>query len=379
MESLLQDLRVAARTLRLRPGFTIAAALTIALGIGATTSVFSVVYSIVLRPLPYRESERLVAIWPTDKQEPNRREAGVASAVNARDWKQDARSFEAMTTFVNANLTLQAGSEPQVMAGARVGTDFFRVFGVRLALGREFTAQETTFGGPQAAVLSHGLWQEQFGGRPNVIGQSIEISGVQRQIVGVAAAGFDFPNQARLWIDDENDDESCGRGCVNVGVLGRLRSGVTLDAAREELRLIADRMEQAFPAQLTGQTVVAATLQEIIVGDVRKPLFILFGAISMVLLIACANMANLLLVRGSARVSEMAVRATLGASRFRLIRQLLTESALLAIIGALAGVLLASWILEALKLLSPGNLPRLEEVTVGVPGWLFALALVGLT
>lgn len=378
MESFSNDLRVAFRSLLARPAFALAAILTLALGIGSTTTVFSVVFGVLIRPLPFPQSHRLLSIWQTNIQNPVPASQGVSSPVNDDDWRR-ARTLESVALFAPTSLVLNEGQEPEVLAAAMVTPHFFRALRRTPILGREFTEEEDRVNGPDAVVISHGLWKERFAGAPNIVGRNIRLSGRVRPIVGVAPDGFDFPNQARVWVPVKNNDENCGRGCVYLSGLARLKDGAALTAAQQELGAIAEQVARDFPDSGRNRTFRATTLQEAIVGDVQRPLYVLLGAILMVLLVACANVANLMLVRGSARRAEIAVRSTLGASRGRLVRQLLTESLVLALLGGLLGVLVANWALSGVLALSPGNLPRLNEVKLGLPALLFTLGLTAMT
>jgi predicted permease len=378
MENLLQDLRVSLRGLAARPAFTMAAALTLALGVGSTTTVFSVVFGVLLRPLPFVQSDRLVALWQTALANPVPALEGAASPLNDEDWRR-ARTLDAVALYATRSVVLNEGEEPAVVPGAVVTPDFFRVLGRPLLLGREFTADEDLPSGPQAAIISEGLWKERFGSRPDVLGRTITIAGQPRPIVGVAPAGLDFPEGARIWLPVRNNDQNCGRGCVYLNGIGRLADGAMLAAAQQEIAAIARQLERDFPDSNTGVTFRAAGLQGAIVGDVQRPLYILLGAIFMVLLVACANVANLLLVRGSGRRAELAVRSTLGASRGRLLRQLLTESLVIAFMGSGLGLLFASWALSAVIGLSPGDLPRLNEVRLGLPSLVFTMGMTAVT
>ena len=364
MTSVLQDVRVAWRALARRPGFVAVAVLTLALGIGATTALFSVVYGVLLRPLPYHEADRIVALWQTARTDPGPSVGGSVAHVNYLDWKRHARSFESLALYSGANFAVASAGEAEIVPGAVVTTDFFRVFGASPMLGRGFTAEEDRPNGPRVVVVSHAFWVDRLGSRTDVIGSLLEMSGRAVEIVGVAPPGFAFPNGARLWQPVANDDATCGRACVYLDGVGRLADGVSVEEASAEMRSIAERLERTYPEANTNITIGVTPLRDQIVGDVRRPLLLLFGAVTMLMLIACANVANLLLVRGAGRHGELAVRAALGAGRGRLVRFLLAESALLACLGALGGLLVAWWGVDALKSAAPVNLPRLAEIAI---------------
>ena len=375
MDSLIQDFRVSARSLLRHRGFTLVAVLTLALGIGATTAIFSVVRGVLLEPLPYPDSTRIVSIWQTDRRQPGPNEDGSVSHVNFLDWKGEARSFESMALYSRATTILTLDGESEVAPGAVVTPGFFRVFKASLTLGRDFTGDEDVPGGPNVVIISQGLWKERFGGRPDILGQVVEISARPRRIVGVAPDGFDFPGHARLWMPVKNDDGQCGRDCVYLNGVGRLRAGVSLATARDEMKGIASSLEKTYPRENTNVTSGMSTLQEDMVGNVRLALLVILGAVFAVLLIACANVGNLLLVRGAAREGEVGVRAALGGSRARIVRYLLTESALLSGGAAIIGLLLATWGVELLKAVAPADIPRLSSVSIDAKTFLFALGL----
>jgi predicted permease len=377
MTGFLQDFRMACRSLARDRVFAAVAVLTLALGTGATTAIFTVVNAVLLRPLPYHDADRIVALWQTARDNPRPAEGGSVSHVNFLDWQREARSFDAMALYSGGNLIVTGFGEAEAMRGAIVTPGFFDVFGARPILGRGFTAADDRPTSPGFAVISHGLWQERFGGRRDVVGQRIEVSGTPREIIGVAPAGFDFPSRARLWMAVRNDDAACGRGCVYLDGVGRLSPGVATGSARQEMTLIARRLEQRHPADNTNVTAGLSTLQDQAVGSVRVALLVLLGAVAMVLLIACANVANLLLVRGTSKRAELAMRAALGGSRWRMLRQLLAENLVLALSGAALGLLLADWGVSALKGLAPANLPRLSEIALDRSTYLFAIGLAG--
>ena len=378
MESLIHDLRVSLRSLFSRPAFAAAGILTLALGIGATTTVFSIVFGVLIRPLPYPESQQLLTVWQTDARNPSTAQDGGASPLNDDDWRK-ARTLEAVALYSGANVVINEGNDPQAVRAGMVTRDFFRTFGVSPVLGREFTEEEDRPNGPAVAIISYGLWQEKFGSVPDVIGKTINVFARPRLIVGVAPRNFSFPEEARLWLPVQNNDENCARDCYYLAGVARMKPGIPAEVAQQELKVLAQQVVKAEPQANPNLTFMAATLRDSIVGPVTRPLYILFGAILMVLLIACANVANLMLVRGSGRAGEIAVRAALGASRGRLVRQLLTESVVLALLGTGLGLLLANWALYGVIALSPGNLPRLTEVTLGWPAVFFSLGLTVLT
>jgi putative ABC transport system permease protein len=375
MSTLLHDVRIAVRGLLARRGFTAVAVLTLALGLGATTALFSVVHAVLLRPLPYPEPGRLVALWQTARDNPGVSEGGTSSYANYADWKARARSFESMAMYAPTNFNVTGLGEADLVPGGIVTPDFFRTFASSPILGREFTPAEDRRGGPDVIVISYGFWRERLGGREDVLGSRLEISGRDWQIVGVAPPGFDYPNEARIWQPVRNDDENCGRGCVYLDAIARLAPGVSFEAARDEIDAIGRALEAEYPDSNTNVAVGAMRLGDLIVGDVRPALLMLLAAVGIVLLIACANVANLLLVRGAARQDEIAVRAALGAGRGRLIRMLLTESAVLATAGAVCGLFAGWWAMDALKRLAPGDIPRLDEAGFDTTTFLFAFAL----
>jgi predicted permease len=374
----LKELKLATRSLLRRPGFTLVAGTTLALGIGATTAIYSVVNSVLLRPLPYPDADRIVGLWERSTDEPREVIRGQASRLDFRDWQAEATSFEAMAQYRNANVTLSGDDGAELVPGAEATDGFFAVFGATPVLGREFTPEEGRFRGPRVAILGYGFWQERLGGRTDVIGSTLRLEGGTYEVVGIAPEGFDYPNGARIWLPVQNDDEGCGRGCQLFAGVGRLRAGATEERARPELETVAARIEREYPDSNARVTADLAALQEILVGDARTGLFVVFGAVVMVLLIACANVANLLLVRGGLRRTEVAVRSVLGANRGRLIAQFLLESALLSVLGAGVGIILSMWGVEALRDAAASNLPRAGDIRLDLStvGFAASLALV---
>jgi len=374
VDNLLPDLRYAVRSMLQRPGFTVAALLTLTLGIGATSAIFSVVQGVLLRPLPYNAIERL-AIFGQGTLDSDPDQISTISVANFVDWRDQSSSFESMALYSRAQITLTNLGEAESVPGAQVTPDFFRVFGAEPMMGRTFTEDETRPNGPLAVVVSHQFWQERLGGDTKALGRTLDIRGEPRPIVGVTPPGFEYPAGARLYVPVRNSD-GCGRGCVYLAGIARVRPDVTLEQARTELIGIASRLEEAYPESNTDVTARLRSLTDVMVGDVRRALYVLMGAVFMVLLIACANVANLLLVRGSSRSAELAVRTVLGASRRRVVTQLMTENLLLALIGGVLGLLLASWAVDLLRAFAPADLPRVDEISVDLTVLAFTLLVV---
>ncbi|HSE97852.1 MAG TPA: ABC transporter permease [Blastocatellia bacterium] len=365
MDTLMQDLRYGARSLVKNPGFTLVAVLALALGIGANTAIFSVVNTLLFSPLKFKDPDRLVMVW--EKNFPRNRERNVVSPANFLDWNNQNQVFEHMAAVVDYPVNLTNAGEPEELQAQLVTASFFPTLGVQPVYGRAFLDSEDVPNGERVAIVSHRLWQGRFGADPGLVGKQITLSGRPCTVVGIMGPDFYFlNNETDIWVPmglnaGLNYREVSGRYMRTVA---RLKPGVTLEQAQAEMTLIASRLEESYREFNAGWGANVFSLQDEIVGDIRPALLILLGAVFFVLLIACANVANLLLARAAARQKELALRTALGASRGRLIRQLLNESLLLAVIGGVAGLLLAYWAIEALIAFNPGNIPRLEEVSL---------------
>jgi putative ABC transport system permease protein len=367
----MNDLRYALRQLAKHPGFTLVAVLTLALGVGANTAVFSVVNGVLLRALPYPESHRLVRVYEGQEPMAGARlalggERGTLSPPNFVDFRAQASALEDMAAYHNDRMTLTGSGDPEQLAGASVTSGFFGVFGVKLALGRDFTRDEEDPGSDHVAVLSYGLWQRQFGADPGILERGVTFDGESYRVVGVAAPGFDYPAGSEIWIPRSFTprDLTTQRGAHYLSVVARLDRDATIERASAELKAIASRLEEAYPEPNTGMTAAVVDLKESMVGSVRRPLGVMLAAVSLVLLIACANVANLSLVRAMTRERELSIRTALGASRGRLMRIVLAESLVLAVVGGAAGLILAAFGTDLLMTLQAGDLPRVGEVQV---------------
>ncbi len=377
-----QDLRFAWRTLVRRPTFTAVAVLTLALGLGANTAMFSVIRAVLLRPLPYRSPDALVKIVGFNR---NTRIAGNLSPADFQDFARETRSLQPTGAhgWIGFFTVADSSGAPERIGGVNVTEGFFPTLGARFELGRPFTSEEDTPDGPRVAILSHGFWQRRYGGDLGVVGRTIEVNSRPAEIVGVLAAGFRHveanpERDADVFMPYQFATVSPNRGGHFIRAVGRLREGTTLDDARAELVAIALRLERDHPDENTHASVKVDRLHDALVADARPALLLLAGAVAFVLLVACANLANLLLAQGVSRRAELAVRATMGAGRLRLIRQLLTESLLVSALGTIAGVLLAAASTRALASLGSAGVPRAEDITVdgGVLAFAVVLSLV---
>jgi putative ABC transport system permease protein len=371
------DLRYALRMLAKSPAFTFVAILTLGLAIGANTAIFSVVNAVLLRPLPYPQSEQLVRVFGTQPTLPE----APSSPANFLEWRTENQVFEHIATYVGKGFNVTGTDKPERLIGARVSFDLFRLLRVRPALGRDFTAEEDRDGANPVIILSYEFWQRRFAGDPNAIGQTIKLSDQTYTIIGVMPRGFAFPStRTEVWTPVAfSPGEAATRDTNFIDAVARLKPGVSLEQAQANMTAVAQSQAQRYPKSNFGIGVKVVSLQEQMVGNVRPMLIVLFGAVGFVLLIACTNVANLLLARAAARHREMAIRGALGASRSQVIRLLLTESVLLAIVGGALGLILAIWSLDLLVSLKPTNLPRIAEIGVNRTVFLFTAGVSILT
>jgi putative ABC transport system permease protein len=380
IEDLWLDLRYGLRMLMKNPGFTLIAVLTLALGIGANTAVFSVINAVSLRPLPFLHPERLTMVMAA------RTKTGATgydhSYLNFADYRSRNTVFEALTAYSDYDATLIEGEAPERVSGMVVSADFFRALGVNMQLGRAFTANDEQ-PGAESVIISYGLWQRRLGANPNVVGRRIMLDGKQKIIIGVTPANFNFPLVNREWDFFSPFDPKGGmetqRGAGYLQMLGRLKPGVAIEQAEAEMRAIASNLEEQYKDFNAGKSVSLIPAHEYLVGDLNSLLLVLLGSVGFVLLIACANVANLQLARSVGRGRETAIRAALGGSRGRIVRQLLTESLVLSVVGGLIGLLLAAMCTDLIVKFVPTDIPRIGEVGIDQTVLAFSLGLSVLT
>ncbi len=373
MTGLIHDLRYALRQLRRNPGFTVVAVLTLALGIGANTGIFSVVEGVVLTPLPYFEPDRLVMVWENNPRFPRVWD----SYPNFQDWQRSAGSFQQMTAFRQQGVDLTSPGTPSHLNSGQISLGFFRTLGVELALGREFTPQEDQHGGAPAAVISNHLWRKRFAGSREVLGKTVTVDGVNYSIVGVAPSGFRLQDEADVYtplgqldpiiLNDRGSHEG-------IFTFARLKPGVSVSQAQAEMSTIQNRLDRLYADDNRDLGIYLEPLKQAIVGDAGQTLTLLLGAVGLVLLIACANVANLLLARSAARNREFAIRSALGANRARVAQQLLAESVILSLAGASLGIAIAFFGIKSVLAAMPEILPRSEDVSVNAAVLLYTLA-----
>lgn len=370
METLIHDLRFGIRMLRKNPGFTLVAVITMALGIGANTALFSVVNGVLLKSLPFKEPDRLLFAFETNAKLPS--PTIPVSTLDYRDWKEQNHVFDSMGARKLFTVSLTGIERPEKIQGERVTADYFSTLGVDPILGRTFSEDEVKPGGAKVALLSYGLWQRRFGASPNIVGQTVQLNGAPTTVVGIMPN--DYRPNVELWLPLPINYAGADRDLKELVVVGRLAPGVSRQQAQVEMAAIAGRLAEQYPEFNTGWGVSLLPMHDAIVQNIRPALLILFGAVGFVLLIACSNVANLLLARAAAREREIAIRMAMGAGRLRLMRQILTESVLVSLIGGGLGVLIAMWGTQALISLNPQGIPRANEISVDPKVLVFALA-----
>lgn len=370
LDAFQRDLKYAARSLLRSPGFAAVAIVTLALGIGANSAIFSIVNTVLLRPLPYPDADRLVRV-----HELNRRGRPMnVPWANFVDWREQARAFDALGAFNTTVTTVLGGDRPARARVSGVSREFFQVFGLAPVVGRTTLPEEHVEGADPSVLVSHAFWEAELGGTQDLSGRTLRVAGLNARIVGVMPRGFGFPSGTDVWFPAEIFPQTPSRSAHNYRVVGRIREDVTPARARDDMNGVAVRLSQSYPGDADAVGATLETLQEELAGPVRRPLLLLLGAAGFVLLVACSNLASTLLARGTARQRELAIRASLGAARMRIIRQLFTESLLLSLLGALAGLVLAGIAIRTLVVLGPSAVPRLDEL--GLDRWVLLFTLV---
>jgi putative ABC transport system permease protein len=377
METLFKDLRYGVRSLLKQPTFTLVAVITLALGIGGNSAMFSVVNAVLLRPLQYPEPDRIAVLEGVNP--PRGITQSNMSIPDFADWQNQNQVFEHMAGFIAGGVLLNNGEETERVHGTAVTADFFALFRTPSLHGRTLQADDAQPGRDPIAVLGYGIWQRRFGGDTGVVGRRIILSGKSTTIVGVMPQGFDYPVRSEAWVPLPLDPAKEARDNRYMSVIARLKSGASLSQARVQLNTINQRLAQSYNETNHGWGVKVMTLQDRLVSDVRRSLLILLGAVAFVLLIACANIANLLLARATARHKEIAVRTALGASRWRIVRQLLTESLLLSLAGGAFGLLFSVWLTKVLIAISPADSPRFDEIRPDARVFIFTITLTVVT
>jgi putative ABC transport system permease protein len=369
-----KDLLFAIRTLRKSPGFTLMAVVALALGIGANTAIFSVVNSVMLSPLPFEAPDRLAMVW---EQSPRTSKTNVVNPLNFMEWQDRNRSFDRIASFIAFPLSLSGDGEPEQVDAMNVSSGFFEILGIQPIAGRWFTAQEDTPGNDNVVILSEGLWQRRYGADPHIIGRQVHVNNHPYTVVGVMPASFRFPmTKADVWTPRGMDRKIATRsGGRFLSTVARLRKGVTIASAQADMSLISNQLQQERPAFNSKWGITVVSLREQVVGDVRTPLYVLLGAVGLVLLIACANVANLMLMRAAGRGREIAIRAALGAGGFRIIRQLLVESTLLSLLGGAFGLMVGLWSITALTAALPDSIAYINLKTIRIDTTVFLFTL----